>query len=88
MNDDRRWRVSWEMISAIAFPELYVGERPRSDVNVADLDARYWHPVEHETHERDARDQYTQLLRLIDQGEFIRNVRLEVTTVQWKEAEK
>jgi hypothetical protein len=85
IDDGRRWRVSFESVSAIHHPELYAGDRARPDIDATQLGDSYWTASERETKsQQDARQQHDGLNQLIAEGEFIRNVKVEVATTQWE----
>jgi len=87
VDDGTRWRVSFEMVSAVTHPELYdpATERARADVVLGDIDEDWWHPVSRETSsEVDARSQILGLYEQIGEGELIRRVLLERSSPAWE----
>jgi hypothetical protein len=78
------------MISAIAYPQFYNanGRAKVSMVSNEKLPDRYWHTTsaEHKS-EYTARDQWNGLHKLAEEGEFIRNIKVEVTEVAWQEVD-
>lgn len=80
-----RWRVSFELVNPISHPQFYRGERVTPGVTAATVPDECWTPVSRETDsEDDARNQYQGLIQLIAEGDLVRNVRLETSTVAWE----
>lgn len=78
------YRLTFEIVSAVAHPQYYRNEKPT--VPADQVPDEYWHTVERTA--SDVHGQYIGLRRLIDQGELIRNVHLfegEATEVSWRE---
>lgn len=74
-----RWRVRWEHVSPLSFPEAYDGAgRVRSGITAESVPNEVWTaPAREHVSEAAAREQYEGLLTLAAAGELIRNVRLE-----------
>lgn len=74
-----RYRIEFESISAIRYPQLYDlrTERARQDIDRDLIPESWWTGTGRESEdEAGIRDQHAGLLKLIDEGEFIRNVRM------------
>lgn len=81
----KKWRVSFRWVSIISHPEVYLNERAHPDHPAAGLPEEYWHATskEHDDYES-ARDQVRGLHQLMAEGEYIRNVTLEESAIEWK----
>ncbi len=81
-----RYKVEWEMVSAISHPEYYQNELPIvSPFSVPD---EHWHIVNREGDEDSIKGQYVGLIKLKMSGELIRRCSLykaETETIDWQE---
>ena len=84
MSDEAVYRVTFETVSATNHPQYYRGEKPI--VPADQVPDGHWHPVERTGAGIHA--QYRGLLRLVEQGELVRNVRLfkgTTSKISWRE---
>lgn len=87
-----RWRIQFESISAVRYPQMYDQrtDRARQDIDWDSIPEDWWTTAtsEHDSEAR-SREQYAGLLKLIEEGEFIRNVRLSCSTApEWEEIDR
>lgn len=88
-DDGERYKLSWEMITSASHPELYDGDKVRPTQLFNDrLPDRYWSKTAKEhTSVLSAREQWDGLHTLVEQGELIRNIKIEKATVVWQEVD-
>ena len=84
-----QWRVEWQHVSAIAYPEYYASDNPV--VVPSEVPDMYWTSVHREGSEDTIKSQYAGLKALVEEHQLVRNVTLwnapAVTQVTWQRAE-
>jgi hypothetical protein len=76
----KRYRVVFEAVSPLRYPQAYDG-RDRPYLPAEQIPEKWWHEVvadQHGENEASARSQVEGLHHIRAEGEYVRNVRLEV----------
>jgi hypothetical protein len=80
MNEQRKYRISFEFVNPISHPQAYRGESPC--MRASDVPETWWHHVERESYDLDdVKSQFDGLTSEIAKGELIRNPLIEKTVI-------